>query len=73
MSKMNILKREGGWGLCLSVCLFLFHLTELTVVRSSEGVSLGKSITTKKDEWLTFPSHLITGFKRLTINFKMCL
>ena len=36
MSKMNILKREGGWGLCLSVCLFLFHLTELTVVRSSE-------------------------------------
>ena len=73
MSKISVLKREGGWGLCLSVCLSLFHLTELTVVRSSEGVSLGKSITTKKDEWLTFPSHLITGFKRLTINFKMCL
>lgn len=57
----------------MSVCLSLFHLTELTVVRSSDGVSLGKSITTKKDEGLTFPSHLITGFKRLTINFKMCL
>lgn len=72
MSKINILKREGDWG-SMSVCLSLFHLTELNVVRSSEGVSLGKGITTKKDEWLTFPSHLITGFKRLTINFKMCL
>ena len=72
MNKINILKREGNWGLCLSVCLF-FYLTEPKVVRSSEGVSLGKGIATKKDEWLTFPPHLITGFERLTISFKMCL
>lgn len=58
----------------MSVCLpIFFHRAEPKVVRSSEGVSLGKGIDTKKDEWLTFPPHLITAFERLTINFKMCL
>lgn len=40
---------------CLPVSSSL-SLTEPKVVRSLEGMSLGKVIDTKKDEWLTFPS-----------------